>query len=178
MGDERRLDRFNDANKAKKIVVEKKKKNKTNKSCKTNNAAAETFPDPATEAVASAPISEEGPLSQELARLYYQRNFQNILAYNTILGRYNSNVSPRSLLSSNYGGLGLGGDTFQGLRPQDIVNTSLVSIERDIQECLDCIAAQYDRLSMLRSIREIKMSMGPSWSDLGLGSLLAQRSHP
>jgi hypothetical protein len=22
------------------------------------------------------------------------------------------------------------------------------------------------------------MSMGPSWSDLGLGSLLAQRSHP
>ena len=111
----------------------------------------------------------------------------------------------RGFGSSFYGGGGAGGgassssDPLMALcsgsyseRAEIIANMSLFTIERDIQNCLEAIALQKDRLAMLRGIKEMKLSMGMNRRESGEGmggaaaaaaasagynSLLAQNMH-
>lgn len=205
MGDERRVDRAKAAVNKKLDNKNSKKKNKSDVtdtsdlSAKkkrdydaTAAAAAETT---AAAAVTSPTLHPSAPESSRYtshlaARLEYQR-LENMMRYNEMLGRY-SNLAPsatRSLLAGYRGGLaptflprsGTSSEFHSHERAEALASVTLHSIERDIQQCMETIAAHQDRLAMLQSIKEMKLALSGS-AGVGLGggysSLLAQQHHP
>lgn len=153
---------------------------------KQANTNTDGNPSPATKeqvanvGVASAGVTSSIPesgglFSTELAKLQYQRRLQD-LQYN-LLGRHGIPNSPtRSLLGGGYPGLGASslyglGDSTAALQGEGgLASVSLYSIEREIQECLQNIAVQKDRLVLLQSMKELKVRHGTLGA--GLGSLL------
>jgi hypothetical protein len=204
MGDERRVDRAKAAVNKKLDSKNAKKKNKSDvtdtshlsakkkRDFDATAAAAETT---SAAAVTSPTLHSSAPessryTSQLAARLEYQR-LENMMRYNEMLGRY-SNLAPsatRSLLAGYRGGLassflprsGTSAEFHSHERAEALASVTLHSIERDIQQCMETIAAHQDRLAMLQSIKEMKLGLSGS-AGVGLGggysSLLAQHHHP
>lgn len=183
MGDERRVDRINVAKSLTTKVDEQ----------------PESKPAPSAARSSFIPDSE-GLLSSEYAAMQHQLELQNIARYQ-MLGRFHDGISPtrsvfgaglRGLGSSLYGGGGGGTDPLAALssgsyadRAESVANMNFYQIEREIQFCLEAIATQKDRLAMLRSIKEMKMSIGMNRpgsgeagaaSTAGYNSLLSQNN--
>ncbi|KAL7509094.1 hypothetical protein ACHAXN_007031 [Cyclotella atomus] len=202
MGDVRRVDRAKAAGHKTAEKLAKKKKNKgdtTDKNAKKKGvdgtAALKTSPPktaapPAATAAAvlsptlrSAPVPDpESRLSSQLvARIEYQR-LENMMRYNEMLGRYSNLQAPgaaRSALLGYRSGLTAASSSLYPTseRVEALANNvSLHSIERDIQQCMETIAAHQDRLAMLQSIKEMKLrSVGSSMAGGGgFSTLLAQ----
>jgi hypothetical protein len=192
MGDERRVDRAKAAGHKKAEKLAKKKNKEAKKKGVDGTAAVKTSP-PKTVApvtatattvaavssptVRSAPVPDpESRLSSQLAaRLEYQR-LENMMRYNEMLGRYSNLSAPaatRSALLGYCGGLTAASSSLYPTseRVEALANNvSLHSIERDIQQCMETIAAHQDRLAMLQSIKEMKLrSVGSSMAGGGGG---------
>lgn len=193
MGDERRVDRAKAAGHKKAEKLAKKKNKEAKKKGVDGTSAVKTSPPKmvapvtatATTAAAvssptflSAPVPDpESRLSSQLAaRLEYQR-LENMMRYNEMLGRYSNLSAPaatRSALLGYRGGLATAASSSLYPTSERVEalanNVSLHSIERDIQQCMETIAAHQDRLAMLQSIKEMKLrSVGSSMAGGGGG---------
>ena len=151
MGDERRVDRIKVAKMIHKAATEKKEKKAA------EDAAASSL----ARAARSSTISDS-----EMAMLSYQRNLANLQTYNLLatqgrqLGLSGMSSSPRGVLGNSVSlpfSRSYIGDAAQGERA--IAAMPMVQIERDIQSCLETIAAQEDRLSVLMTMKEVKLRM-------------------
>ncbi|KAL7518766.1 hypothetical protein ACHAWX_003572 [Stephanocyclus meneghinianus] len=201
MGDERRVDRINVAKAITKTANDKLDVHTREIAAATAPVTSAVVSKPQPAAVeAGGLLCHTSTANQELAMLQYQRNLHNMASYNMLSGRYP--VSDRGAFfrdmttaaaTASLRGLptpslvaSMGGDTLQLFR-QDmygdrgmgaVADLSLLSIEQDIQYCLDTIALHQDRLLMLQSIKEMKLSLAGSRSAGCFGNLLHERCHP
>jgi hypothetical protein len=186
MGDERRVDRIN-------VAKSLTSKADDPQGCESSKPAAAAGTSTMAAAIPSSLLPDsEGLLSSELVAMQHQIDLQNIATYQ-MLERYHHSggLSPptRSMYGAGSGGrlrgfgpsfYGGGGaassDALMALcsgsyseRAEIIANMSLFTIERDIQNCLEAIAVQKDRLAMLRGIKEMKLGMGMNRRESGEG---------
>lgn len=173
MGDERRVDRIKVAKMIHKAATDKKEEKKA--------AAA------AASAVTSSNQASHSSLSSsanEFAMLQHQRHLHNLQTYNLLatgrqLGLPGVSTSPRGLLGGGSSDVVVSsptssssryvGNALQGERA--IAAMSLVSIERDIQYCFEMIGYHQERLAMLQTIKEMKLSFAAGMRrNSGMGS--------
>ena len=114
------------------------------------------------QAARSFPLSDS-----QMIMLQNQNYIQNLPTYNLLstqgrqLGLSGMSSSPRGVLGSSVSppfSSRCIGDAGQGERA--IESMPMVQIERDIQSCLETIAAQENRLSVLMTMKEMKPRMG------------------
>lgn len=154
MGDERRVDR--------RVHAPKKAEDNKKDSSKKKKTNDNKTPLPVSIEVTPNPICNSAELvDSELARLNYQRHLQNIMNSNSVLGHYDRMPPSHALYDPSYV---LGGGVMTS-------NISLMSIECDIQQCLETIAVQQERLKRLKGMKEMKLSLGQNRGGAGSGRM-------